>query len=128
MQEILDAIDQLVNAISKQTSFLLEQSKGTVSTIQEKFEKRNERAKLRARQMREVGERWISSVKESIMIHTELAKVNAKAITEQVVEHLEARHQRSKAKAQGRTTSAGTYIAKRKQRWSERRLARSVTI
>ncbi|KAI0690001.1 hypothetical protein BC835DRAFT_1529011 [Cytidiella melzeri] len=131
LQEILDAIDQLSSAISRQTSVLWEQSKGAVSTIQEKFEKRNERAKHRAKQIREVGERWISSVKETIKTHTDLAKVNAKAITEQVVEHLEARHKVSKRKVSKRKVSkrkarkTSAHVKTRKQRRSERKVARA---
>lgn len=114
MQEILDALDQLVAVITRQSATLWEQSKDTVSTLQEGFGRRNERARRKARQMRAVGERWISSVKESIKSHTELAKVNAKALKAHVVNHLEARHKRSKLRSK-------TAMQMRKQRWMQSR-------
>ncbi|KAI0091177.1 hypothetical protein BDY19DRAFT_991750 [Irpex rosettiformis] len=119
LQEIFDAIDQLSSAISRQTAKIWEQSKGRVFHIQEKLEKRNKRARHKAKRIRSAGKRWISSVKETIKTHTDLAKVNAKAITEQLVEHIEARHQRSKANAK-------THARKtRKQRRAERRERRA---
>jgi hypothetical protein len=118
VQEIFDAIDQLSSAIGDQTSSLWERSKGTASTIQTKLGKRNQRARRRAKRMRAVGAQWISSVKERIRTHTDLAKVNAKALTEQFVERLESKHQVSKAKAKAAA-------AQRKQRRSERAMVRA---
>lgn len=115
IQEILDAVDQLSSAITRQTSTLWEHSKGAVSTMHAKLEKRNERAKKRAKQIRHASECWIRGMTETIKTRAEVAKVNAKAIGERVVQRMEARH--AHAREQGRKT--------RKQRRAERKERRA---
>lgn len=82
MQELLDAIDELVFAIRRQTASIWEQSKGTIEIVRNEFRYRNERAKQRASQLRQMGGRMLTNVKERIRTQTEHAKENAKLIRE----------------------------------------------
>ncbi|KAH9949910.1 hypothetical protein B0H21DRAFT_725212 [Amylocystis lapponica] len=61
MQEILDAIDELVHAISRQTVGTWEQSKATVDLLREKIQARHGRAQQKARELKEFGGRLLSS-------------------------------------------------------------------
>ncbi|THH00222.1 hypothetical protein EW026_g2258 [Hermanssonia centrifuga] len=80
VEELIDALDQLVHAIGRQTMMFWEQSKGTVSLLQSGLKQRNHHAQDRARQMREAGVRWISSVGSRIRGRAEVARDNAKSI------------------------------------------------
>lgn len=61
-------------------------------------------------------------MRERIRTHTDLARENAKAITEQLVEQIEARHQRSRENAKGR---GAVHLKSRKQRRAERKERRA---
>ena len=84
MQELLDAIDELVFAIRRQTASIWEQSKGTIEIVRNEFRYRNERAKQRASQLRQMGGRMLTNVKERIRTQTEHAKEDAKLIRETI--------------------------------------------
>lgn len=84
MQDLMDAIDQLMQAIARQTTMIWKQSKGTMSLLQDELRGRNAHAKERARQVREYGMQWLTSVSERIKVRAEAANRNAKAIREKL--------------------------------------------
>lgn len=77
IQELIAAVDQLAHAISRHAAFVLEQSKTAVSVIAVELKQRNQRAKERARQIRETGEMWISVLREHLKARSQAAKENA---------------------------------------------------
>ncbi|RPD60096.1 hypothetical protein L226DRAFT_535034 [Lentinus tigrinus ALCF2SS1-7] len=84
IQEILDALDELSRAISRQTEAVWEQSKTTVQVVRENIRARHERAKTRAKELRAVGERLLSSVSAQVRGRVAMAKENAHALRENV--------------------------------------------
>ena len=78
-------IDNLVQAISRQTAVLWDASRSAVSVLQDTLQERNEHAKARARQIREVGGQWFSSLKEHFKGRAEMARENARAMKERRV-------------------------------------------
>ena len=84
MQEILDALDELSRAISRQTDAVWEQSKATVQVVRENIRARHERAKTRAKELRAAGERLLSSVSAQVRGRVALAKENAQTLRDNV--------------------------------------------
>lgn len=86
MQEVLDALQVLYDAIARQTAVALEQSFSSLKTwkeqVQEEMKYRHERAKVRAQELKEMGQQYFSSVREHIKARTVLAKEHAKVIKE----------------------------------------------
>lgn len=80
MQELLDALDHLAEAISRQTATLWEQSIGTVSTLREEITTHNTRAREKAKQLKKMGERFLGSVGETFRARSGLAKERAHAL------------------------------------------------
>ncbi|KAH7930144.1 hypothetical protein BV22DRAFT_1028645 [Leucogyrophana mollusca] len=94
VQDILDALDELVQAITRhahfivtQTSALIQQSSAQIEnlkgadslkTVKETFYGRNERAQRRAKGMKDQGMKWIFGAGEMIADHAERAKGKAK--------------------------------------------------
>lgn len=89
VQEILDALDELARAIGRQTETVWEQSKTTVEVVRENIRARHERARARAKELREVGGRLFSSVSEQLRGRISMAKENARMIRERVHVHRE---------------------------------------
>ncbi|KAI0719298.1 hypothetical protein C8T65DRAFT_636226 [Cerioporus squamosus] len=82
IQEILDALDELSRSISRQTEVVWEQSKATVQVVRENIRARHERAKTRAKELREAGKRLLSSVSEQMRGRVAMARENAQALRE----------------------------------------------
>lgn len=76
-QELLDALDELGRAIH-------EQSKSTVEAARDSLIARHERAKSRAKELREVGGRLLESVSAQVRGRVLMAKENARMIREGV--------------------------------------------
>ncbi|KIJ62796.1 hypothetical protein HYDPIDRAFT_135185 [Hydnomerulius pinastri MD-312] len=110
VQDILDALDALVQAISRQaqtiltqtTTFIhqsaahLENSVQSFETVKETFYTHNERAQRRAREMKEQGAKWLYSAGEVLAGHAQSSKAKAKEIGEQLA--IRAERARGKAK------------------------------
>jgi len=80
VQELLDALDELVHAIGRQTAFAWEQSKGTALGLKAQIQRKHERARARALELRQMGGRLLESVQERVRGRTSAAKDNAKAV------------------------------------------------
>ncbi|CAL1716716.1 unnamed protein product [Somion occarium] len=80
VQELLDALDHLADVISRQTSVLWEQSRGTIALLRDEFQYRNGHAKERSKQLKEMGERLLCTVGETIKTRSDIAKERALAI------------------------------------------------
>ncbi|CCM00089.1 uncharacterized protein FIBRA_02116 [Fibroporia radiculosa] len=78
VQEILDALDELVHAIVRQTNLAWEQSKDTAHEIRGYLQERHTRARANALALRDMGGRIIDSLRGRAGV----AKENARAIRE----------------------------------------------
>jgi hypothetical protein len=82
MRELMDALDKLVFAISRQTAVILQKTAGTAQVLRDSFQYRNARARGKARELRNVGGQIISLAEEQIKMRAGKAKVKAKALRE----------------------------------------------
>ena len=106
VQDLVDALDRLMQVIAQQTAAVLGQSHKAVAHLRGGLRERNERAKARARQIRETGVQWLAAVGEHVKGHAAAAKVNARAIRERLTgldveeagEGMRARRQEKKQK------------------------------
>ncbi|KAJ3557383.1 hypothetical protein NM688_g1503 [Phlebia brevispora] len=86
LQDLMDACDHLMQVIARQTAMIWEQSRGTVNVLRGGLRERNEHARMRARQVREAGVQWLTSVHDIIKEHAEVANRNAKTIKEKLAQ------------------------------------------
>ncbi|KAI0649094.1 hypothetical protein C8Q79DRAFT_948796 [Trametes meyenii] len=87
MQEIIDALEELGQALGKQSETALVQTKAVVEDVRRTIRARHERARERAKEIRAAGERWFSSAYEAgarVRDRVHLAKENARALRETV--------------------------------------------
>lgn len=80
IQDLISAVDQLAHAITRHTSLTWTQSKDAVSVLCVSLKARNERAKVRARQIREAGGAWISTLRQHVRERAEVARENARSL------------------------------------------------
>lgn len=89
MKELSDALDQLMIVIGKQTTAIMQDSKGSSKILRERLETRHGRAKARARQLKEMGGelggQLLSYVEGEIRTRAEQAKSKARDIAETLV-------------------------------------------
>ncbi|RDX57279.1 hypothetical protein OH76DRAFT_1492399 [Lentinus brumalis] len=120
IQEILDALDELSWAISRQTEEVWKQSKATVQVVRENIRARHERAKTRAKELREAGKRLLSSVSDQVRGRVAMARENAQALRENArvrrEESFRVRHEWREARRERRM--------ERRSTWQERRARR----
>lgn len=109
MQDIFDALDALVQAISRQTHIILsqattliehsarqwEKSVESLEQIKETLHVRNERARQRAREIRDIGTKWLNDASEAVVASAEFSK----EIAREMAEGLAHRAQRARGKA-----------------------------
>ena len=123
MQEVLDALQALYDAIARQTTLALQQSITNIQTIKKQVQKemksRNERAKAKAKQLKEFGRQYFSTVRDRIRIRTDLAKEHAKLIKERLKspEFKEWREKRSEARQ-----------LRRLRRWEKKHFKRALKV
>ncbi|KAH7908452.1 hypothetical protein BJ138DRAFT_1157607 [Hygrophoropsis aurantiaca] len=102
IQDILDALDELVQAISRQAQFVITQTaaliqssnthleniKGadSLKTIKETIYTRNQHAQQRAKEIRDLGKKWIFGAREMITQRTDRATEQAKKIAVEMAE------------------------------------------
>lgn len=91
--DLMDGLDDLMNAIKSQTDDLIKQSKGKARALQdqvqavgEALQYRNNRAKTRAKALKRVGEELFTTAGEHIRERTTVAKDRARRIREVVEE------------------------------------------
>ncbi|OCH95391.1 hypothetical protein OBBRIDRAFT_788275 [Obba rivulosa] len=119
LQELLDALDELVNAIGRQTRALLERSRGPARLVQEHVYQRHTRAVKKARELKEMGGRMISLVGDRMKGGIGMAKDNAKMLKKSAIDDGLALS-RDRLRKMARR-------AKRKAKRDARRIRRSVT-
>lgn len=113
MQVILDALDTLVQAISKQvhtivaeTALLVQRSISHLEMGAEKLEgikdalyTRNTRAKKRAKQLKERGAKWVFGASEVVTSRAKLAKGTQRKVVEETREFVEGMASRARGNA-----------------------------
>jgi hypothetical protein len=96
MQDIIDALDSLVQAISRQAHAMIAQTNALIqySTVQfeqrvpeleaimDAFNARNEHAQRRAKELKDHGAKWLHEAGEALMNRASRARGKAKEITE----------------------------------------------
>lgn len=82
LDELVDSLDELARAISRQTQTTIQQSKGKARAISESVQYRNDKARGKAKELREKGEKFISSAGEQIIGRTTIAKQKARDLTQ----------------------------------------------
>lgn len=109
MQDIFDALDALVQAISKQTQIILKQattfmehsamhfekSVESFETMKETLHAHNEHARKRAREIKERGTKWLYDASEVVTTSAQFSKGMAR----EMAEGLAHRAQRARGKA-----------------------------
>jgi len=89
MKELSDALDQLLITISKQTTAIMKESKGSSKILRERLEKRNGRAKSQAKQLKQMGGdlggQLLSYVEAEIKTRAEQAKTRARSLADNFV-------------------------------------------
>jgi hypothetical protein len=76
LKELLDALDELLRALSAQTASAVRVTEG----LCEQLRRRNQRAQQKARELREKGERVVSSLSEQARGHVARARSQARAL------------------------------------------------
>ncbi|KAI0671759.1 hypothetical protein C8Q78DRAFT_1189589 [Trametes maxima] len=87
VQEIMDALEELGQALGKQSETALVQTKAVVEDVRRTIRARHERARERAKEIRAAGGRWFSSAYEAgarVRDRVHLARENARALRETV--------------------------------------------
>ena len=116
IQELIAAVDQLAQAISRNAAMALDQSMTAVAVLRVELKQRNERAKERARQIREAGEVWYSTLKEHFKTRSQAAKENAHRIKHHVGDHRKSRATRKAERRRVRQVKRMERLEKRAER------------
>lgn len=127
LQELMEALDDLMRAIGHQTATILEQSRGTSQALRQRLRYRNDRAKGKARELRTKGQEFISFAGEKVRERAERAKQKARTIRERLASRAalkakEVMNLNMNAIAQG--AEGGLRRARRKMRAKRRRAAK----
>ncbi|KAF7312288.1 hypothetical protein MIND_00241800 [Mycena indigotica] len=85
LRELMFAFDELLQAISHQTAFLIQDTKSQVRVLRNRLIRRNERAKQRARELREAGERWAFVARTNFQKRAKVASTRAHYLRERFV-------------------------------------------
>ena len=111
LQELFDALDDLARAVERQAGSAYAQSKSTLEVVRERIRTRHERARSRAKELREVGERLFSSVSEQMRGRVATAKENARGVRDNV----RLLREEGRARRQGRSERR-----RERKRWARR--------
>ncbi|KAI0359845.1 hypothetical protein OH77DRAFT_1509141 [Trametes cingulata] len=127
VQEVVEALEELSQAIGKQTEEALTQTQAMVEVVRQNIRERHERARSRAKEIRAAGERWFSSVSEvgaRVRDRVSMAKENARVLRETVV----AKHARREEARRVRQERREVRKERRRERRAERRARRAQPI
>ncbi|KAI0775193.1 hypothetical protein BD413DRAFT_533905 [Trametes elegans] len=118
-QEVLEALEELGQAIGRQTEEALTQANSVVEGVRQNLRARHERARSRAKEIRAAGERWISSVSQMgarvrDRVHT--AQENARVLRETVA----SKHARREEARWARQEHREHRRERRSERWVRR--------
>ena len=79
-RELVAALDALADAISRQTAGAWGQSKSALALVRDEWRSRHDRAKTRAREIRQAGGVWVWMIKDQFRCRAETARENARAL------------------------------------------------
>ena len=111
LSEGLNFADDLARAVERQAGSAYAQSKSTLEVVRERIRTRHERARSRAKELREVGERLFSSVSEQMRGRVATAKENARGVRDNV----RLLREEGRARRQGRSERR-----RERKRWARR--------
>ncbi|TCD61669.1 hypothetical protein EIP91_008117 [Steccherinum ochraceum] len=123
MQVLMDALEVLYEAIDRQRIIAYEQSKTGLMKlkhqVQEEVKYRNARAKAKAKELKQKGRQYLTTLREHVKSRTDLAKVHAKVIKESLksVELKDWKLRRLEARQ-----------LRRLERWEKRHLKRALRV
>ncbi|KAM6504509.1 hypothetical protein JOM56_001452 [Amanita muscaria] len=101
LKELVDAMDDLMRAIQDQTKKAMTKSADTAHSIQDHVNYRNERARGKAREIRDKSEKLIQSAGEQLMETTWSMKTRGEQFVTLAQEHIKDRTSVAKEKAHG---------------------------
>ncbi|KAJ7170665.1 hypothetical protein C8R43DRAFT_980380 [Mycena crocata] len=84
-RELMAALDNLMRAIGRQTSMIVADSKSRAQILRERLQYRNERAKGKARELKQMGEQFVSIAGERLKARAEIAKTRAHSLKKTVM-------------------------------------------
>ncbi|KAJ7637741.1 hypothetical protein DFH06DRAFT_1478715 [Mycena polygramma] len=79
-KELMGALDDLMRAIGRQAAMIATDSKSRAQILRERLHYRNERAKGKARELKEMGEQFVSRAGERLKARAEIAKTRAHSL------------------------------------------------
>ncbi|KAJ7475826.1 hypothetical protein FB451DRAFT_1244902 [Mycena latifolia] len=136
LKELIAALDNLMRAIGRQTTMIIADSKSRAQILRERLQYRNERAKGKARELRQRGEQIVSLASERLKARAEIAKMRAHSLKKNLMstsvwrtyaqahgewsEKLEKKTKRGKGRDGKRERKVGLF-AKLKQRRENRK-------
>ncbi|GJE88748.1 hypothetical protein PsYK624_048310 [Phanerochaete sordida] len=123
VQELIVAVDQLAQAISRSAALALEQSRAAVAVLAGELRQRNERAKERAREIRGVGEAWVANMKEHLRARAQTARENAQRIKHRMSDGRKARSTRRAERRRLRQVMRAEKLERRAERMAEKVMA-----
>ncbi|KAJ6494806.1 hypothetical protein C8R47DRAFT_1117296 [Mycena vitilis] len=134
-KELMGALDDLMRAIGRQAAMIATDSKSRAQILRERLQYRNERAKGKARELKEMGEQFVSRAGERLKARAEIAKTRAHSLRRsfmtttvwrtyshahgELAEELETK--KSKRRDRKRERRVGSLFAKLKERRDHRR-------
>ncbi|KAJ7707734.1 hypothetical protein B0H17DRAFT_1033760 [Mycena rosella] len=84
-KELMAALDSLMRAVGRQTTMIIADSKSRAQILRERLQYRNERAKGKARELKQRGEQLVSLASERLMARAEIAKRRAHSLKKSFV-------------------------------------------
>ncbi|KAJ7035023.1 hypothetical protein C8F04DRAFT_1259380 [Mycena alexandri] len=79
-KELMGALDALMRAIGDQAAMIISDSKSRAQLLRERLNYRNERAKGKARELKEMGEQFVSHAGERLKARAEIARTRAQSL------------------------------------------------
>ncbi|KAJ6619727.1 hypothetical protein B0H10DRAFT_1946556 [Mycena sp. CBHHK59/15] len=79
-KELMGALDDLMRAVGRQTNTIVAESKTRAQVLRTRLQYRNERAKGKARELRQMGEQLVSFAGERLKARAEIAKTRAHSL------------------------------------------------
>lgn len=80
LKELMEAIDELMFVIGRQTNMVMEESRSKAQVLRELLQYRNAKARGKARELRERGEQLVSFAGEQLKERAYIAKAKAKIL------------------------------------------------
>lgn len=135
LKELMAALDDLMRAIGRQATLIVADSKSRAQILRERLHHRNERAKEKARELKQMGGQFVSFAGERFKARAEIAKTRAHSLKKSFmsttvwrtyaqahgewVEKLETK--RGKRRDRKRERKVGSLFAKLKERRENRK-------